>query len=99
MNRILNGGDGKCEQQTQTHLRGLCDMITDLTEANIVIEYNASMKEVSSAPGGLQPVVTLRVKNSAMKYTLLSAFGGVLNKVPDTSATLLGQDLSDGGFQ
>ena len=74
-------------------------MITDLTEANIVIEYNASMKEVSSAPGGLQPVVTLRVKNSAMKYTLLSAFGGVLNKVPDTSATLLGQDLSDGGFQ
>ncbi|MAK59539.1 MAG: hypothetical protein CMK09_01025 [Ponticaulis sp.] len=99
MNRILTGGDGICASQTNVSRRGLCDMMPGIQEQNIYIEYRSSLNEVSGAPGGLQPIVTLKVKNVGLSYTLLSAFNGALNSLPSTSATAMGQDLSEGAFK
>lgn len=98
MNRILTGGDGLCARQTQTHRRGICDMMPSLTEANILIEYASSLNEVSGAPGGLQPIITLKLKNVGINYTPLSVFGGDMASMPMTSSTVLAQDMSEGGF-
>lgn len=98
MTRILTGGDGLCSSQTQVHLRGLCDMIPGLTESNIFIEYTSSAKEVGGAPGGLQPIITLQLKNVSLGYNPFSAFGVSMTSLPTASATVLAQDLSEGSF-
>ena len=99
MARIVTGGDGICSTQTEVHLRGLCDMMPDITAANVFIEYRASLNEVGGAPGGLQPIVTLSLKNISLSYTLFSVFNGELTSLPTTSVSVLGQDLSDGSFE
>ena len=99
MTRLLTGGDGICETQTNVSRRGLCDMMPGIQEQNILIEYRSSLNEISGAPGGLQPIVTLKVQNVSLNYTLLSMFNGALVTLPSTSATALGQDLSEGAFK
>jgi len=96
MNRLVFGADGSCGPENQLQRRGICDIYRPITAANVVVTYSASVNEIAGAPGGLQPIVTVTLKDMDLNFAILPMVGSLFDTLPNTSASLIGQDLSDG---
>lgn len=97
MSRILFGADGACEPEPVHERRGMCDIFPLVEEKNVSIEYRSSLNEVFGAAGGLQPLVTVTLSDVPLSYGIISRAGDMIVTLPETSATVIAQDLSNGG--
>ncbi|WP_084419691.1 TadE/TadG family type IV pilus assembly protein [Henriciella litoralis] len=95
MARLIYGADNSCAPEPLRERRGMCDIFPLIEEKYVTVEYTSSLNEVYGAPGGLQPIVTVRLEGVPLSYGIISGSGWMFVDLPDISATVIGQDLSN----
>ena len=96
MSRIIFGADGVCGAEPVRERRGMCDVFPLVEEKYVTIEYQSTLNEVAGAPGGLQPLVTIRLEDVPLSYGIISGSDWMFVNLPDTVSTIIAQDLANG---
>ena len=97
MDRIIYGADGVCARESKVEKQGMCDVFPLAEARYVTVEYRSSLNEVYGAAGGLQPLITIRLDNVPLSYGLISRARGMEVGLPGASATVIAQDLTNGG--
>ena len=93
--RIFFGPSGAaCGDAAARSEAGLCDIAPKITRSQVTVAYRASGVDSSGVPGGLRPLVTVRVSGAPANLVTLSRIApGKFTSLPPAETTMLAEDL------
>lgn len=93
--RLFYGPSGAaCGDASGRSEAGLCDIAPKIDRSQVTVAYRASGVDSSGVPGGLRPLVTVRVSGApANLITLSKILPGKFTSLPPAEATMLAEDL------
>lgn len=95
MNAIIFGpdNDGACAP-TQKARRGICDMQSDITPANVTVTYAGSGLGTAGNPAVLTPLITVKVTDIKFDFFIADAFlPKSITTMPDIEVSVMAEDL------
>ena len=97
MNRIVFGrGSAACGDATSYYTTGMCDVLTSIAPANVVIVYKQTGLGYAGRPGGPLPTITVSLQDMQFNFFFLSALLGVHIAMPAMTTTITAEDLCSG---
>lgn len=97
MNRIVFGrGSTACGDTASFYTTGMCDVLSTITPANVVIVYKQTGLGYAGRPGGPAPTVTLSLQNVKFQFFFLSALLGIHIAMPAMATTITAEHLCSG---
>jgi Flp pilus assembly protein TadG len=98
MDRIIFGrGSTACGDATSYYATGMCDVLTAITPANVVIMYSHTGLGFVGRPGGPLPTITVSLQNMKFKLFFLTPLLGVDIAIPPMTTTMTAEDLCSSG--
>lgn len=97
MNTIIYGrGGGSCGLTGRDlYTMGMCDVISNLVGATVIVEYSDTQLGYCGRPAGPVPTITVTVQNIQFSYVFLGGLMSLANPSLTTAkATITGEDLS-----
>ena len=97
MDRIVFGrGSAACGDATSYYATGMCDVLTSIAPANVVIVYKQTGLGYAGRPGGPLPTITVSLQDMQFNFFFLSALLGVRIAMPAMTTTITAEDLCSG---
>jgi Flp pilus assembly protein TadG len=97
MNRIVFGrGSAACNDATSYYATGMCDVLSSITPANVVIVYKQTGLGYAGRPGGPAPTITVSLQNMQFHFFFLSALLGIHIAMPSMATTITAEHLCSG---
>lgn len=98
MNRIVYGqADSGCGNASPHHVTGMCDLLSSITPANVVIVYSQTGLGYAGRPGGPVPTITVSLRNMQFQFFFLSALLRIHIAMPAMTTTVTAEDLCSAG--
>jgi Flp pilus assembly protein TadG len=98
MNRIIFGrGSTACGDATSYYATGMCDVLTSITPANVVILYSHTGLGYAGRPGGPLPTISVSLQKMKFQFFFLTPLLGVDIAIPPMTTTVTAEDLCSGG--
>ena len=98
MNRIVFGrGSAACGDTTSYYATGMCDVLTSITAANVVVVYQQTGLGYAGRPGAPVPTITVSLQNMTFRFFFLSSILGKSIPIPAMTTTITAEDLCSGG--
>jgi hypothetical protein len=92
---VFGRGSSSCFDATSTSSAGMCDILSALTAANIVVTYRQTGAGFSGRPGGPAPSIALSIKNLPFRFFFLGSLLGPNGiSMPPLTISVLGEDIS-----
>lgn len=97
MDRIIFGrGSAACGDASSYYTTGMCDVLTSISPANVVIVYKQTGLGYAGRPGGPLPTITVSLQDMQFHFFFLSALLGVHIAMPAMTTTITAEDLCSG---
>jgi Flp pilus assembly protein TadG len=97
MDRIVFGrGSAACGDATSYYATGMCDVLTSISPANVVIVYTQTGLGYAGRPGGPLPTITVSLQDMQFHFFFLSSLLGVRIAMPAMTTTITAEDLCSG---
>jgi hypothetical protein len=97
MNRIVFGrGSTACGDAASYYATGMCDVLSSITPANVVIVYRQTGLGYAGRPGGPAPTITVSLQNMQFHFFFLSALLGIHIAMPAMTTTITAEHLCSG---
>jgi Flp pilus assembly protein TadG len=97
MNRIVFGrGSAACGDANSFYATGMCDVLSSITPANVVIVYKQTGLGYAGRPGGPAPTITVSLQNMQFHFFFLSALLGLHIAMPMMATTITAEHLCSG---
>jgi Flp pilus assembly protein TadG len=97
MNRIVFGrGSTACGDATSYYSTGMCDVLSSIRPANVVIVYKQTGLGYAGRPGGPAPTITLSLQHMQFQFFFLSALLGINVAMPAMTTTITAEHLCSG---
>jgi Flp pilus assembly protein TadG len=98
MNRVVYGREGAaCGNATSSYAAGMCDVLSSITPANVVIVYTQNGLGYAGRPGGPVPTISVSLRNLQFHFFFLTPLLGVHIAMPAVSTTITAEDLCSAG--
>jgi Flp pilus assembly protein TadG len=98
MDRIVFGpGNKACGEGSSYHQIGMCDVLSSITAANVVVTYTQTGLGYAGRPGGPVPTITVSLKDMRFHFFFLSFMFGADIAMPAIATTITAEDLCSGG--
>jgi hypothetical protein len=99
MNRLVYGrkSAAACGKATSSYAAGMCDVLSSITPANVVIVYTQNGLGYAGRPGGPVPTITVSLRGLQFHFFFLSPLLGVHIAMPAVTATMTAEDLCSAG--
>lgn len=97
MDRIVYGQNTSCDNTTSYYTIGMCDLISSITPANVVIVYTQTALGYAGRPGGPVPTITVSLRNMQFHFFFLTPLLGIHIDMPPMTTTVTAQDLCSAG--
>jgi Flp pilus assembly protein TadG len=98
MNRIVYGRNASsCSTVTSYDAIGMCNVLSDITPANVVIVYTQTTLGYAGRPGGPVPTITVSLRGMQFQFFFLAPLLGVHIAMPPMTTTVTAQDLCSAG--
>lgn len=96
MNTIVFGrGSSSCTDASNFYNSGMCDVLSRITPANVVVVYAQTGLGFAGRPGGPVPTITVSLQNLSLQLLFL---GGILGldklQIPALTTSITAEDLS-----
>jgi len=98
LNAIIYGpdNDGLCGR-TEKARRGMCDLLKQIEQENVVIEYRNSGHGRAGIPASPAPLITLTLKDLEFDFAVLGYFTPRrVRTMPSISVTVIAEDMRSG---
>jgi len=97
MNRIVFGrGSLGCDDATSLYTTGMCDVLSSIRPANVVVVYRQTGLGFAGRPGGPAPTITVSLQNMTFQFFFLQALG-IHIAIPAMTTTITAEDLCSNG--
>lgn len=98
MNRIVFGrGSTACgDTATSYYATGMCDILSSITPANVVIVYKQTGLGYAGRPGGPAVTITVSLQNMRFQFFFLSALLGIHIAMPPMTTSITAEHLCSG---
>jgi Flp pilus assembly protein TadG len=97
MNRIVFGrGSAACGDTNSYYTTGMCDVLTSISPANVVIVYKQTGLGYAGRPGGPLPTITISLHDMKFNFFFLSSLLGVHIAMPAMTTTITAEDICSG---
>jgi Flp pilus assembly protein TadG len=98
MNRIVFGrGSATCGDTTSYYTTGMCDVLPEITAANVMIVYRQTGLGYAGRPGGPVPTISVSLQNMKFQFFFLSAILVSAIPIPAMTTTITAEDLCSAG--
>jgi hypothetical protein len=101
MNRVVYGRQVReridCGNATSSYAAGMCDVLSSITPANVVIVYTQNGLGYAGRPGGPVPTITVSLQGLQFHFFFLTPLLGVHIAMPAVTATMTAEDLCSAG--
>jgi Flp pilus assembly pilin Flp len=98
MRRIIFGrGSHACGDATSYYAAGMCDVLSSITPANVVVTYQQAGLGYAGRPGGPLPTIAVSLQDMHFQFFFLTPLLGVNIKIPPMTTTMTAEDLCSGG--
>lgn len=98
MNRIVYGRNAtSCGNTTSYYMSGMCDVLSSITPADVVIVYTQTALGYAGRPGGPVPTITVSLRNMQFHFFFLAPLLGIHIAMPPMTTTVTAEDLCSAG--
>ena len=98
MNRIVYGrGAAACGAASSYYLTGMCDVLSSIRPANVVIVYTQTGLGYAGRPGGPVPTITVSLRNMQFQFFFLTSLLRIHIAIPAMTTTVTAEDLCSAG--
>lgn len=98
MDRIVYGRNAtSCSSTTSYYDTGMCNILSTITAANVVIVYTQTALGYAGRPGGPVPTITVSLTHMQLQFFFLTALLGIHIPMPPMTTTVTAQDLCSAG--
>ena len=98
MNRLVYGRNAtSCGNATSYYTTGMCDILSSITPANVVIVYTQTSLGYAGRPGGPVPTITVLLRNMEFNFFFLTPLLGLHIAMPPMTTTVTAEDLCSAG--
>jgi Flp pilus assembly protein TadG len=98
MNRLVFGrGSTACGDATSYYATGMCDVLSSIRAANVIVVYRQTGLGYGGRPGGPQPTIIVSLQNMRFQFFFLSYLLGASVPMPAMTTTITAEDLCSGG--
>lgn len=98
MNSIVYGPDQDLDcGATERARRGMCDVFSNVSEDNVIVNYSHSGFGRAGLPGDPAPLITVTIKGLEFDFFFLDVIAPAgLKEIPAVTASIMGEDLRNG---